>query len=271
MKRSTRLIHPPSRSSRGGIIIIFTAAFILTIVSFSDRASTWIVALSFILVASSVLLRDLQAFHLSWFTATFVTAPYVLPSLHSWPFLLLIPLLGYCAVALSVPKLRSTICYMHIGSINREIILLGLLIIIISGIALYAWYRAIGPDLTVQLAHFSHMPAWIFPLAGLGFSFGNALIEEFVYRGIILQALDSAAGSGFLSLLVQAWLFGALHYREGFPNSTCGLLMTSVYGIMLGGLRRRSQGMLAPWVVHAVADCVIFTILAGMVLTGRTN
>jgi membrane protease YdiL (CAAX protease family) len=69
-----------------------------------------------------------------------------------------------------------------------------------------------------------------------------------------------------LSLLVQAWLFGALHYREGFPNGAWGLVMTAVYGIMLGVLRRRSQGMLAPWAVHVFADCVIFTILAGMVL-----
>lgn len=122
------------------------------------------------------------------------------------------------------------------------------------------------PDLTVQLSHFPHMSVWMFPFAGLVFSLGNAAIEEFVYRGIILQALDSAAGSGFLSLLVQAWLFGALHFREGFPNGTLGVMMTVIYGIMLGSLRRRSQGMLAPWAVHVIADCVIFMILAGMVL-----
>jgi CAAX protease family protein len=266
MKAFSRLIHLPPRSSRRGIIIIFSATLILTIVSFSGRASIWVVALSFILVAASVLLHELQAFHLTWFTTAFVTAPYVLPSLHGWPFLLFIPLLGYCALALAVPKLRSTICYLHIGRLSRDVILLGLFIVIISCIALSAWYRAIGPDLTVPLSHFPHMSVWMFPLAGLGFSLGNAAIEEFVYRGIILQALDSAAGSGFLSLLVQAWLFGALHFREGFPNGTLGVVMTVVYGIMLGGLRRRSQGMLAPWAVHVIADCVIFTILAGMVL-----
>jgi membrane protease YdiL (CAAX protease family) len=144
--------------------------------------------------------------------------------------------------------------------------LLALCIVLVSGIALSAWYRAIGPDLTVQLAHFPAMPVWMFPFAGFGFSLGNAVMEEFAYRGIILQALDSAAGPGLLSLLVQAWLFGALHYREGFPNGAWGLVMTAVYGIMLGVLRRRSQGMLAPWAVHVFADCVIFTILAGMVL-----
>jgi hypothetical protein len=41
--------------------------------------------------------------------------------------------------------------------------------------------------------------------------------------------------------------------------------MTFVYGIMLGTIRRRSQGMFAPWVAHACADMVIFVILAGVV------
>lgn len=266
MKASSQLIHPPPRSKRGGIIIIFAAAFILSIVSFTDRPSTWIVALSLLLVASSILTHELQAFHLTWFTATFVAAPYLLPSLHGWPFLLLIPLLCYCALTLAVPKLRSTICYPHLGRFSRDVVLLALCTVIVSGIALSAWYRAIGPDVTIQLALFPTMPVWVFPIAGLGFSLGNAAMEEFAYRGIILQALDSAAGPGLLSLLVQAWLFGALHYREGFPNGAWGLGMTAVYGIMLGVLRRRSQGMLAPWAVHVFADCVIFTILAGTVL-----
>jgi len=266
MKVSSPLIHPPPRSGRGGIMIIFTAVFILTLSSLSDRAGIWAVALSFILVVTSVLLRELQAFHLTWYTATFVTAPYVLPSLHGWPFLLLAPLLCYCALALTVPKLRSTICYVRAGRLSRDVILLGLFSILVSSIALCAWYRAMRPDLSAHLAHVPPMPVWMFPLAGVGFSCGNALMEEFVYRGIIFQALDSAAGSGLLSLLVQAWLFGALHYREGFPNGLWGVVMTAVYGVMLGALRRRSQGMLAPYAVHVVADCAVFTILAVLVL-----
>jgi len=269
MKASFRLIHSPPRSSPGGTIIIFAAAFILTIASFAEQTSTCVVALSFVLVASSVLTRELQAFHLTWFTAAFVTAPYVLPTLHGWPFHLLFPLLCYSALALAVPKLRATVCYMHTGRLSRDVILIALCTVFVSSIALSIWYRAVGPDLTVQLAHFPSMPVWMLPLAGLGFSLGNATIEELVYRGIILQALESAAGSRLVSLLVQAWLFGALHYREGFPNGAWGLAMTAVYGIMLGVLRRRSQGMLAPWVVHVFADCVIFTILAGMVLNGK--
>jgi hypothetical protein len=35
---------------------------------------------------------------------------------------------------------------------------------------------------------------------------------------------------------------------------------------MLGALRRRAQGMFAPWIAHVCADMMIFAILAGLVL-----
>jgi membrane protease YdiL (CAAX protease family) len=81
-----------------------------------------------------------------------------------------------------------------------------------------------------------------------------------------MQALDSAFGPGIMSIVLQAWPFGAMHYREGFPNGAWGLAMTFVYGIMLGALRRRAQGMFAPWIAHVCADMMIFAILAGLIL-----
>jgi len=91
-------------------------------------------------------------------------------------------------------------------------------------------------------------------------------MEEFVFRGLVMEATDSAFGPGPLSVVIQAWLFGAMHFLEGFPNGWWGLAMTVVYGIMLGAIRRRAQGMLAPWLAHVFADVVIFVILAGIAL-----
>jgi membrane protease YdiL (CAAX protease family) len=41
--------------------------------------------------------------------------------------------------------------------------------------------------------------------------------------------------------------------------------MAMIYGVMLGAIRRRSRGILAPFVTHVVADLVIFVILVLMV------
>lgn len=42
--------------------------------------------------------------------------------------------------------------------------------------------------------------------------------------------------------------------------------MVFVYGLMLGAIRRRSMGMLAPWLAHVAADIVIFAILAAILM-----
>lgn len=110
------------------------------------------------------------------------------------------------------------------------------------------------------------MPVWVFPFAGLAFALGNAAVEEIVFRGAVMQATDSAVGAGSTSVLIQGWLFGAMHYLRGFPNGLWGVIMAAVYGIMLGVVRRRSAGMLAPWLSHFFADIVIFSILAFIVL-----
>jgi hypothetical protein len=41
--------------------------------------------------------------------------------------------------------------------------------------------------------------------------------------------------------------------------------MASVYGLLLGYLRYRSRGMLAPWLAHTGTDIAVFTIVASSV------
>jgi hypothetical protein len=97
----------------------------------------------------------------------------------------------------------------------------------------------------------------------------NAAMEEVVFRGIIMQALDSALGVSNLTLVIQAGLFGSFHYLAGFPHGFGGFAMVFVYGFMLGVLRRRSQGVLAPWIAHVLADVTIFAILATVLFTSN--
>jgi membrane protease YdiL (CAAX protease family) len=107
------------------------------------------------------------------------------------------------------------------------------------------------------------LPRWnpmlLIPV-GLGFALVNAAIEESVYRGILMQGLDAALGLSNIPVILQAISFGLLHLN-GIPCGWCGIVMATVYGLMLGLLKRRAQGMLAPFVAHVFADVVIFTML----------
>jgi membrane protease YdiL (CAAX protease family) len=86
-------------------------------------------------------------------------------------------------------------------------------------------------------------------------------MEEAIFRGIMMEALDSALGAGYCSIGIQAIPFAALHYIAGFPNGVLGFIMVLIYGVMLGAIRRLSKGILAPLVAHIAADSTIFSIL----------
>ncbi len=261
-----RLIQDPPPSNIFGKGIIITDVILLSAFPFSVQTSIWTALLSLLLVAAAVLVRDSQSLHLSLFAAALIAFPCLRPSLHSWPYALLVPIVCYGIIVLIVPSLRQSILWFHAGNVDRNVVLSVAAVSVISGIALSIWYYALKPDVAIQLRNMPDMSVWLFPVAGLAFAAGNAAMEEFAFRGIIMQSLDSTFSPGFVSILIQAWLFGAMHFLQGFPKGGWGLAMTIVYGIMLGVLRRRSRGILAPWTAHVCADIVIFSILSVIVL-----
>jgi len=265
-----RLIQPPPRSNIFGSVIIIIAAILISISSFTWAVAAWTAPFSLILVVAALLARDIQSLHLSIFSAALIIFPCLYPYLHGWPFTLLVPTICYGVALLMDRRLRTSVLWLKRGILDQTTVIIIVAVSVTSAIALILWHAALKPDLSGQLRILSSIPIWLLPVAGLAFATSNAAIEEVAFRGIIMQALDSAAGPGIVSILVQAWLFGAMHYLQGFPNSQWGVAMTFVYGIMLGCLRRHSRGILAPWIAHTCADMVIFGILAAIVLAGIT-
>jgi membrane protease YdiL (CAAX protease family) len=98
-------------------------------------------------------------------------------------------------------------------------------------------------------------------LGGLLFSMFNAAVEEGAYRGVIQHGLEATLGIGTTALCLQAAAFGAVHMRGGFPRGWIGVGLATVYGLMMGAIRRRSGGMLAPWIAHVLTDMVIASII----------
>ncbi len=265
MTTSGRSIQPPPRSSRFGTVIAIATVILLSLPSFFPSVSLWLFFLAAVFAAAvAAFTRELPVFHAAFFTALLALFPALQPQLRAWPYQFLIPLSLYLAVALAVPHLRKSLLWLRVGTLGKEIVMLVLVIAVASGSALFIWYRLLDPDLSLHLGYMPRLPLWGVPLAAIIFSAGNAAMEELAFRGVVMQATDSAFGPGLLSITVQAWLFGAAHFREGFPNGWWGLAMTFIYGVMLGSLRRRSRGLFAPWLAHVCADLVIFAILAGV-------
>jgi membrane protease YdiL (CAAX protease family) len=213
---------------------------------------------SFVVPCSQAKLDDLRAIHGGLILAA-MPIPWLVTVPLFWPVFLLIPLLIYFFAVLVIPQLRRSICWLQTGRAVPATILATLAIVAVSSIALVGYDQLFRPDLGNLRAR---TPGWMLEnpiLGGTVFALVNALLEEMIFRGILLDALDSQIGIKG-AIAAQALAFGLLH-KEGYPPGPMGICLATIYGVMLGWLRERSQGLLMPWATHIIADTIIFSFV----------
>jgi membrane protease YdiL (CAAX protease family) len=261
-----------SCSATAGVAVILATAVVSGVrMLLPDVSAGWFTMALLLFTAGAVLVRSVQAIHLTLFCLLLTATPLFLPpKVGHWPYKLLLPLTGYALLIGLSPRLRRTLHWMRRGQATAHTPLLVLATVLISSGALLIWYYWAQPNIAMHTALLPARPIWLLLLSGMGFALFNAAMEEAAFRGIILEALDSALGPGPTALTIQAALFASAHFVEGFPNGFWGLSMTFVYGLMLGALRRHTKGLLAPWIAHLFADFTIFAIVAGAALSGYT-
>ncbi|HET6629973.1 MAG TPA: CPBP family intramembrane glutamic endopeptidase [Woeseiaceae bacterium] len=76
------------------------------------------------------------------------------------------------------------------------------------------------------------------------------VVEEFVFRGVLLRAFSGHVSFGWANTL-QAGLFAAAHVN------LAGAPMLFVFGLTAGWLARRSGGLLAPMTLHALFNAIL--------------
>ncbi|MBM3238089.1 CPBP family intramembrane metalloprotease [Candidatus Poribacteria bacterium] len=259
MIKDASSISALTRSGRAGAVVILVAVALNASLVFMPKPA-FLIAVSGhgLLFILALVFRDPMAVHVTMLTFLSAVWGKIWPSF--WPFYLLGPLVIYAMVVAIIPRLRQTTSWLRLGQFDRVVWWLVGLTIFISSFGLLLWFILWQPNLSRWL---TILPSWnpmlLIPV-GLGFALVNAAIEEAVYRGILMQGLDAALGASNIPVILQAISFGLLHLN-GVPGGWCGIAMATVYGLMLGLLKRRAQGMLAPFVAHVFADVVIFTIL----------
>ncbi len=212
-----------------------------------------------VVAVGSAVLREPRAMHATLLIALLMgwiasNAPL------AWPLYLAIPLAAYAFAVRTVRPLRRTLAWWRLGRIDRITVGLMLGAVLVSSTALYVWLKWTHPYLGDLRGQLPDVGTLALLGTGLAFAIGNAVLEECVWRGVLLEALDAGLGRGATSVVIQALSFGAAHIA-GFPRGAWGVAMAAVYGLMLGAIRRRSSGMLAPIVTHVFADATIFALL----------
>ena len=117
---------------------------------------------------------------------------------------------------------------------------------------LFALFDA-EPDLSRFAGLYRNLPMLLAVLASVWIT--AALFEELVYRGFVLDRLSGLLGGGggatALAIVVQAVLFGALHFYQGPP----GMVITGLVGLIFGAaFVAMGRNLVALIVVHGVID-----------------
>jgi membrane protease YdiL (CAAX protease family) len=114
-----------------------------------------------------------------------------------------------------------------------------------GGAAVVALWMTAHPGIAIDLAPLNAAIALWTPIVAV-----IAIAEEVALRGALFNALRGWRGDG-LALVVTTALFGLMHV----PLYGVGALPVDLaVGLLLGGLRIVSGGVLAPAIAHVVAD-----------------
>lgn len=251
-------IGAPPRSSRFGAIVIVGLILLWAL----DVFPSFVLPIRVLLLTLplAVMSRSIYAVHLNLlFLCLCLIRSF--PHFTTFPLGYLTAFALYAYVVLLIKDLRCSVGWLRLGRFTPQVWMLILATIAISCIALILWVQFLSPDLSRYqwLIPKASLPVTL--LCGIGACILNAAVEEIIWRGVIMEALDSAFGPGLLAVLVQALSFALAHYRSGFPNGVSGSSMVFVYAIMLAIIRRKSKGIVACWLAHSAADSTIFCLI----------
>lgn len=171
----------------------------------------------------------------------------------------------YGLIVQATPELRATASWVRVGSLDRTGLALVSTVVLGSVVGLALW-TVVSPEAFREASQgarelIADMSLWLVVPAGLAFSLANAAAEEAVYRGVFMESLLRVVPPS-AALVVQAVSFALLHLH-GFPRGAAGVALAGVYGLLLGLIRLRSRGLLAPWIAHVGADVAIGSIVLG--------
>jgi membrane protease YdiL (CAAX protease family) len=160
----------------------------------------------------------------------------------------------------AIPGLSGGLGWLRIGRFSPRLSIAVAVLAAISIATLVAYVLTLKPDLTQQPLIASHRFGVLsLLLVGICIAALNAAVEEAIYRGIVMNALDAALGPGWWSVILQAVAFGTFHFNSTEPG-VAGVVLTAMLGLVLGTLRRVGRGMGPNYLLHVVIDIGVWTL-----------
>jgi membrane protease YdiL (CAAX protease family) len=100
-------------------------------------------------------------------------------------------------------------------------------------------------------------PLDVLIVVGIGYAIFSALMEETIFRSLIV-AFSRSHLSPPAAMVAQGVLFGAMHYRVGFPSNAGGAALSLIWGLLAGWLVIKADSIYPAYVMHFVVVLVLF-------------
>ena len=154
-------------------------------------------------------------------------------------------------------KSDRTKLFFKFGTIKENAALV-ILFSLLSIIFLTAWF--LNQQGNPYVKFIPDVPTYFLIPMGIGFAIINAFYEESLFRSILLSHISSQVG--FIpAMILQAIWFSFLHFQSGFPSGFLGIILTFIFGLMMGIIVKRTKGIFIPIIIHFFADLSIFILI----------
>lgn len=242
---------------RAALVAIMTLPFVAFVALGQPRA-LWAGALAITCGVVALLARrqPLVALHAGFWTLLLAALVAEIP----WPASFVAPFVPLFFARRFSTTARVATRWLRLGSLDRPTLALMLFVVVTSSTGLVAWFLIARPNIDALTGAIPVVSTPVFVAAALAFSVANAVWEEFLLKGMAWESAALAFRSRVTVNVVQSILFGFVHFH-GFPSGVVGVGLAAIYGFLLGLVRERSRGMLAPIITHIFADVTICALV----------
>lgn len=84
---------------------------------------------------------------------------------------------------------------------------------------------------------------------------------DFSLRAICLQNGLSQLGSPVTAIVCSSLFFGYIHFTNGFPQGGLGVVLTILYGALVGAQFFYFKSASLTWLTHSLADAIMFFVI----------
>jgi CAAX protease family protein len=259
-------IGAPPRAGLGGaiaVLVILAAYAVSGFLPLGERAP--VVFVLMLATAGAVVVRCWEGVHAGVLTIVYSVVLGTPRIARLWPLPLVVILAIDGAVVWAWRPLLGASGWLRRGRIDRTSWAMMAGFVVASATALVVWRYWTDTNMAVYRGLVPNVPIYWLPAGLVAFAALNAAFEEIIWRGVLMYATEAAVGPGWLAWFLQGVGFGVWHF-QGFPRGWVGVGLATIFAFMMGALRVRSKGMLAPFIAHVFADVTIFTLVAAFVL-----